>query len=406
MRLAYTSGIGRVVVASALLMIEITGVMPLPPANATIGTSVVAQHEEPRRAHHLDGVARRERVVHPVRHPPAGDALHRRREAVAHVRRARHRVAAHDGLAVDRRPERAELSRGVAKRLVERRAGCRGRTTACRRSRRRRRATAREWYSWSGSSICESPRPVPPMIMPSSFLQMAFPHTLGARPWPWGPETGAERWPVRAVPAALRERYVAEGWWTDDTLGERRRPVAPRRARRDGERLVGVATVARHLCRRPRRGAAPGHRARRRRARTGRRRRVPAAELARGGRRVLRARAWAATCSCRSCTSTATKRCASSSSRAAHGPTSRRTAFGHVDYLDIVDGAPRPTSSPDLRRCTSSSVRPRPPHRRACDASGGTPSTPRHPTGDRRRAIPTTCACSPTRPARRATPRA
>jgi acyl-CoA synthetase len=29
------------------------------------------------------------------------------------------------------------------------------------------------------------------------------------------------RWPVRDVPRALRERYVAEGAWTDDTLGER-----------------------------------------------------------------------------------------------------------------------------------------------------------------------------------------
>ncbi|HVJ97792.1 MAG TPA: AMP-binding protein, partial [Acidimicrobiia bacterium] len=26
-------------------------------------------------------------------------------------------------------------------------------------------------------------------------------------------------WPVRTVPAELRERYLAEGWWTDDTLG-------------------------------------------------------------------------------------------------------------------------------------------------------------------------------------------
>ena len=26
-------------------------------------------------------------------------------------------------------------------------------------------------------------------------------------------------WPVRKVPAALRERYLQEGWWTDDTLG-------------------------------------------------------------------------------------------------------------------------------------------------------------------------------------------
>src|SRR5215813_2166321 len=28
-----------------------------------------------------------------------------------------------------------------------------------------------------------------------------------------------ERWPVRAVPAALREHYLAQEWWTDDTLG-------------------------------------------------------------------------------------------------------------------------------------------------------------------------------------------
>ena len=47
LRLAYTSVIGRVVVASALLMIEITGVMPLPPANATIGTSVLRSTKSP-----------------------------------------------------------------------------------------------------------------------------------------------------------------------------------------------------------------------------------------------------------------------------------------------------------------------------------------------------------------------
>jgi acyl-CoA synthetase (AMP-forming)/AMP-acid ligase II len=27
------------------------------------------------------------------------------------------------------------------------------------------------------------------------------------------------RWPVRSVPRPLRERYVADGWWTNDTLG-------------------------------------------------------------------------------------------------------------------------------------------------------------------------------------------
>ncbi len=29
------------------------------------------------------------------------------------------------------------------------------------------------------------------------------------------------RWQQREVPAALRERYLAEGWWSDETLGER-----------------------------------------------------------------------------------------------------------------------------------------------------------------------------------------
>ncbi len=32
--------------------------------------------------------------------------------------------------------------------------------------------------------------------------------------------TGAARWALRATPPALAERYLAEGWWTDDTLGE------------------------------------------------------------------------------------------------------------------------------------------------------------------------------------------
>src|SRR5215510_7620364 len=47
LRLAYTSEIGRAVVASALLMIENTGVIPLPPANATIGTPVSRSTNRP-----------------------------------------------------------------------------------------------------------------------------------------------------------------------------------------------------------------------------------------------------------------------------------------------------------------------------------------------------------------------
>ncbi len=33
--------------------------------------------------------------------------------------------------------------------------------------------------------------------------------------------TSGRRWRSRRVPAALVERYVAEGWWTDATLGDR-----------------------------------------------------------------------------------------------------------------------------------------------------------------------------------------
>jgi acyl-CoA synthetase (AMP-forming)/AMP-acid ligase II len=33
------------------------------------------------------------------------------------------------------------------------------------------------------------------------------------------PKANDAKWPVRTVPGALRERYLAEGWWTDETLG-------------------------------------------------------------------------------------------------------------------------------------------------------------------------------------------
>jgi len=36
---------------------------------------------------------------------------------------------------------------------------------------------------------------------------------------PDGLATAADRWELRTVPADLVERYVAEGWWTDETLG-------------------------------------------------------------------------------------------------------------------------------------------------------------------------------------------
>ena len=33
------------------------------------------------------------------------------------------------------------------------------------------------------------------------------------------PGTGADRWALRSVPESQARRYVAEGWWNDDTLG-------------------------------------------------------------------------------------------------------------------------------------------------------------------------------------------
>ena len=47
LRLAYTNVIERVVVERAVLTIDITGVMPLPPANATMGASVARSTNSP-----------------------------------------------------------------------------------------------------------------------------------------------------------------------------------------------------------------------------------------------------------------------------------------------------------------------------------------------------------------------
>ncbi len=122
-------------------------------------------------------VARRDRVVHPVRHASAGHALDRGRERLADVGRARHRVAAHDRLAGDRRRGTCRTARPTyAERALRARAGRRGRTTACRRSRRRRRRPPARGSSWSGSSICD-PRVggLAAMIMPSLvFCKRAF----------------------------------------------------------------------------------------------------------------------------------------------------------------------------------------------------------------------------------------
>jgi len=47
LRFAYTSVISRAVVTSAVLMIARTGVMPLPPAKATIGVSAARSTKSP-----------------------------------------------------------------------------------------------------------------------------------------------------------------------------------------------------------------------------------------------------------------------------------------------------------------------------------------------------------------------
>src|SRR5262249_41655162 len=60
-------------------------------------------------------------VVHPVRHLPAGHALHRDGEAVARLGGAGHGVAPDDVLLTDRRAEGAVLSRDVGKAGLERR---------------------------------------------------------------------------------------------------------------------------------------------------------------------------------------------------------------------------------------------------------------------------------------------
>ena len=66
---------------SALLITEITGVIPLPPENATIGVLRGRQREHARRPGEGEHVALGDLVEHPVRHAAAGHALHRQRRA-------------------------------------------------------------------------------------------------------------------------------------------------------------------------------------------------------------------------------------------------------------------------------------------------------------------------------------
>ncbi len=175
------------------------------------------QHEQARRAHHLDRVARRERVVHPVRHSAGRNALDRGGEAVAGVGGTRHGVRTHDRLAVDRRAERAELAGGVRERrrelawdVEDERPGVGGLVDDCGHGEAvvlvvgRHRRCSRVGVSAMITTL-------------SSFASVVL--TVRRRGMQVGETERAGRWPVRTVPADLRERYEARGWWTDETLG-------------------------------------------------------------------------------------------------------------------------------------------------------------------------------------------
>ena len=99
--------------------------------------------------------------------------------------------------------------------------------------------------------------------------------------------SGAPRWPLREVPAELRERYRAEGWWTDDSLGsmvEKGLGTMPDVAFRVHSRDPAVdGDLRRRRPGRPRRSPAPCGRGRRAR----RRRRLPAPQLGRGRHHLL-----------------------------------------------------------------------------------------------------------------------
>ncbi len=151
------------------------------------------------------------------------------------------------------------------------------------------------------------------------------------------------------------------------------------------QHLVGDATVARHATPRstPRRsGSSP-------------RSPTPGSSPATSSRSSSRtgerpssrstASRWAATCSCRSCTSTDPRKCASSSPQSGARAYISADRFGHVDYLDIVDGA-APDELPDLELHIVVGSADRAAARARCGASDGTSSTrPRRPTCDRRR---------------------
>ena len=92
------------------------------------------------------------------------------------------------------------------------------------------------------------------------------------------------------MPAALAERYRAEGAWDDRTLGRVPARLPARRPDPPLPDLVAHAPLPRDRRRGLRGGAAGGRRAAGARPRSRRRRGLPAAQLGRGGHHLLRLR--------------------------------------------------------------------------------------------------------------------
>ena len=128
-------------------------------------------------------------------------------------------------------------------------------------------ATARSPASPRSATPSSTARPAPPASRSSRpegggeiGVGVSSPPTL--RRMPEGHADPAPRWQLRTVPAELVERYVAEGWWTDDSP----RAHGRRRPRRDGAtRAFVVHSAAPAVARDVRRRRPGGSGARRRR---------------------------------------------------------------------------------------------------------------------------------------------
>ena len=211
-------------------MIEITGVMPLPPAKRDDRPRVV-QHEEPGRAHHVDGVAGASTSFIQFDIRPPGTRFTVVVKRVARVGRARHRVAADHRLAVDRRPERAELPGGVGERRGEPggisstndRVSAVSSTTS---------TTASGWYSWSGS-IGGSPVPAVDLrndkpVSVLSYGRISNPVNVVLVSEPGGTVRSEVTWPT--IPAMVRDAAIVSATprrWSTATGGSASRHWLP-----------------------------------------------------------------------------------------------------------------------------------------------------------------------------------